>query len=1086
MTIKYSALEIAKKISAIDPAFRVPTAEQIPIIESPLTPAVVIAGAGSGKTETMSQRVLFLVANSIITPNQLLGLTFTRKAAGELGKRVKYRLRQLKKAGLLPDHLDESELTVSTYHSYAGKVLADHAIRIGIDADADPIGEAAAWQIALEEVTRFSGNDLPINGSTASVVQEVMDLSTGLAENDRSTEEVIDYTQKLLSQISQFSDRQTIPVVEFKEELKQRLAILPIVAAFDHRRKESGLLTFNDHMSIAARLVSQSKVSHSDDIGEIERGKYKVVLLDEYQDTSFNQIKFLSNLYGNNHPVTAVGDPNQAIYGWRSASSETLDTFSQSFNSKALRFNLLTTWRNDHAVLDLANVVIDQISTEKQIAKLTARPNAKTGEVICAVYETQAQEGSEIAAYFATKWFEKERENLPADKKSTFAVLVRSRSQIDLIQSAFNELNIPTDVVGVGGLINTPEVADIIALLRTLTMPESGTALMRLLTGPHLNLGARDLMALGSFTKAFARDNDFSRGAQLKQALEEDIEVVATADEFATGSIIESLEQLLILTPAQLNKYQKTPEFSAEGLARLRKFSLSLRSLRRNLNGSITEAIIEASEFLSLDTEVLVRDGWQNGRRNIDRFLDEAARFQKNGGGLFNFLQWLKIAQDAEGGLKPAEVDVRSDAVQILTIHAAKGAEWDYVAIPGLAEKNFPNIGKKSDNWITNAGSIPVSMRGDYQQLPSINFDSFSTNKNLKDGIESFSDQWKSRKAMEEMRLAYVAITRAKQGLICTTSHFRTGENAVAPSRLSQLFANALGSIPGGKVIADELIPDGINPMKENPVTAYWPSQSKEVTKLREVASVVEVSEPFTKNEVEQILKSSADEEKVSLLTDLGMIINEIQSKSSKQNIVLPTRLSVSTLLYLANDPQELALRLRRPMPNHIDKYARRGTEFHLWLENHFKHPSLISMDELFNNDLSSDLMQDAPLDKLQNAWLGSEWANREPVAVEVGFETMIDTTLIRGRIDAVYQTTADHYEVVDWKTGKVKSGQDLQTAAIQLAMYRLAYSKLKSVPIENISAAFHYVIDNETVRPADILNESELIGLVSKIPIQI
>ncbi|MGV2436575.1 MAG UNVERIFIED_CONTAM: PD-(D/E)XK nuclease family protein [Anaerolineae bacterium] len=103
-----------------------------------------------------------------------------------------------------------------------------------------------------------------------------------------------------------------------------------------------------------------------------------------------------------------------------------------------------------------------------------------------------------------------------------------------------------------------------------------------------------------------------------------------------------------------------------------------------------------------------------------------------------------------------------------------------------------------------------------------------------------------------------------------------------------------------------------------------------------------------------------------------------------------------------------------------------------------------------------------------------------------MGFETMIDTTLIRGRIDAVYQTSDHHYEVVDWKTGKVKSGDDLQTAAIQLAMYRLAYSKLKKVPIDNISAAFHYVIDNQTVRPADILNESELIGLVTKIPVQI
>jgi DNA helicase-2/ATP-dependent DNA helicase PcrA len=1086
MSIKYSALDIAKRITAVDPSFRTPTLEQISIIESPLAPAVIIAGAGSGKTETMSQRVLYLVANLIIAPHQLLGLTFTKKAASELSRRIKYCLRQLKKADLLPDHLDESELTVATYHSYAGKILADHAIRIGIDAAGDPIGEAAAWQIAFEEVTRFSGSDLQINGSISSVVQEVMDLSTQLAENNRSADEIADYTQQLLAKFAQFNDRQTVPVIEFKAELQQRLAILPIVAAFDRRRKADGLLTFNDHISIAAKLVSESKANHNDDIGKIERGKHKIVLLDEYQDTSFNQIKFLSDLYGNNHPVTAVGDPNQAIYGWRSASSETLDTFSQSFSSEALRFSLLTTWRNNHAILDLANVIIDQISTEKQIAKLTARPDSMQGEVICGIYDTQAQEGQEIASYFATKWFDKERQRLPADKKSTFAVLVRSRSQIDLIQSAFSELNIPTDVVGVGGLINTPEVADIIALLRTLTTPESGTALMRLLTGPHLNLGARDLMALGSFTKSFANANDYSRGAQLKQVLQECREVVTTADEFAVGSIIESLEQLIILTPAQLQKYQKTPQFTQEGLARLRKFALSLRTLRGNLNGSITDAISEVSEFLSLDTEVLVRDGWQNGRKNIDRFLDEAARFQKNGGRLINFLQWLDIAQQEEGGLKPAEIDVRSDAVQILTIHAAKGAEWDYVALPGLAERNFPNLGKKSDNWITNAGSIPVSMRGDYQQLPSINFDNYATNKSLKEGIERFGDQWKSRKAMEEMRLAYVAITRAKHGLLCTTSHFRTGEKVVVPSMLFRLFANAAINIAGARVIADSPIPVGINPMRQNPITAAWPKVNPAILKLHSVAKLVNSSLPYSKAEIEQLIEKSTDEEKTSLLSDLQMIIHEIKSKSNKQDVILPTRLSVSTLLYLANDPQELALRLRRPMPNHTDKYARQGTEFHLWLENHFKHPALISMDELFNQNSTAKSDQAAPLDKLQAAWLASSWASRQPIDVEVGFETMIDATLIRGRIDAVYKLAANHYEVVDWKTGKVKSKDDLQLAAIQLAMYRLAYAKLKQIPIENISAAFHYVVDNQTVRPADILDEQGLINLVSKVPLQI
>ena len=216
-------------------------------------------------------------------------------------------------------------------------------------------------------------------------------------------------------------------------------------------------------------------------------------------------------------------------------------------------------------------------------------------------------------------------------------------------------------------------------------------------------------------------------------------------------------------------------------------------------------------------------------------------------------------------------------------------------------------------------------------------------------------------------------------------------------------------------------------------------------------------------------------------------ILSEITKRNEKVMITLPSRLSVSTLLYLAKDPQELALRLRRPMPNHIDKYARRGTDFHLWLENHFKHPSLISMDDLFNqgSTMVTEEFADAPLDKLQKAWLASQWANKQPVGVEVGFETMIDNTLIRGRIDAVYQN-GDQYEVVDWKTGKVKDGDDLATAAIQLAMYRLAYSKLKNVPIEKISAAFHYVADNQTVRPADILDEQALIKLISNIPIEI
>ena len=636
-------------------------------------------------------------------------------------------------------------------------------------------------------------------------------------------------------------------------------------------------------------------------------------------------------------------------------------------------------------------------------------------------------------------------------------------------------------MVGVGGLVHIPEVADIIALLRTLTMPDSGTALMRLLTGPYLSLGARDLMALGAFTRKFAAENDHSRGKQLEEALTTSQAQVATADEFAAGSIIESLELLITLTPKELKHYTATPELSDLALSRLRQFAIDLRQLRRNLSGSITDALLAAEHFLSLDTEVLVRSGWQKGRKDLDRFLDEAARFQKNGGTLIAFLQWLKIAEDAEGGLKPAEVDVRSDAVQILTVHSAKGAEWDFVAVPGLAEKNFPNAGRKSDSWIKNAGAIPVSMRGDYEQLPVINFANFSTNKNLKDGLEKFGDEWKARKAVEEMRLAYVAFTRAKHGLFCSTSHFRNGENAVAPSRLYQLCAQFLPAIKGAIVLSDTPIPEGKNPLKENPITGNWPDQlsryEKRALAIRESAKLVSDAQPFSDQQISELSKEN------EIISDLGSIINELKNKSDITKVLLPARLSVSTLLYLKQEPEQLALRLRRPMPNHIDKFARRGTDFHLWLEDHFKHTSLISLDEVFNNGVGTQI-EDAPMQELQKAWLASDWANQIPVGVEVGFETVIAGTVIRGRIDAVYEKTPGKFEVVDWKTGKVKSGEDLSVAAVQLAMYRLAFAKLNKLDLANVSAAFHYVAQNETVRPADIMSETQLIEIISQIPV--
>ncbi len=1090
--IKYSAVDIGNALRTIDPKFKGPSEEQIPIIESlHLGPTVVIAGAGSGKTETMSARVLWLVANGIVKPEEILGLTFTRKAAGELASRIRKRLRQLRKIGLLPmDAVSKSELdiavSVSTYHSYAGRVLSEHAIRIGVDASSDPIGEAAAWQIANNIVNNFAGeatNGNDISHSAKTIVDKVMGLSAALGEHGRTTSEVREFCESILDKFLTISDSQSNdPVRDLQSSLKERLAILPMVDEYERYRFERGLLTFNDQMSLVAKLVNGE---FGQEIIDAERAKYKIVLLDEYQDTSVSQVKFLSALFGNGHAVTAVGDPNQAIYGWRSASAQTLDTFGRHFvgdsSSECIEHNLLTTWRNDENILEIANQTVDKIGQlivarggkAASVKRLKLRPGAAGGALLCGQYETLAMEATGIAEHFEKHWFAPERV-ADADSPQTFAVLVRSRKYISEIEQALRSKNIPVEVVGLGGLIHVPEVADILALLRILTFPDNGSSLMRLLTGPRLAIGAKDLAALGKFSRSLIANFDQSLSKTVGKIMETPNADVMDAEEFAMGSAIEALEV-----------FEKAPRdnFSEVGYERILKFSTELRELRRYLTGSITDAIMEAERFLFLDTEVMVRDGFAQGRKHLDAFLDEAAKFARNGGTISTFLEWLKIADSEEGGLKPVSVAANKHAVQILTIHAAKGSEWDFVSVPGLVTENFPSSGKNLDLWTSNSAALPISLRGDATQFDDFEFPSNSPKHvEVRKALDVVKESWKKRREEEEWRLAYVAFTRAKINLLATASWFGNGMDSVDASSLYNLVEAVVDSGDSGDLknkIFEMAKPTSENPTRTNPRTGIWPAKSPRSELIRESADFVAKSSIFATPQ--DLLGAAKTPEEIEFANDAIALIAEAGMRKANLQVNLPTRMSVSTLVNLAEDPDSLALNIRRPMPNHIDKYARRGTAFHLWIEAQYKDPQVLDEDDLYEVAASQNNPDEIPLEDLKARWLESDWAKRDPApgGIEVPFETVLGGVLLRGRIDAVYESNG-RYEVVDWKTGKTKSGADLAAAAIQLAMYRLAYSKLFGIKIENISAAFHYVGSNETVRPADLLNENQLISIVT------
>ena len=273
-----------------------PTEEQTAVIESPLRPAVVIAGAGSGKTETMAARVVWLVANRLVKPEAVLGLTFTRKAAAELERDSPGDQEHL-------TELVAGEPTVLTYAAYAGRLVAEHALRLGAEPDARLISQAVSWQLA-DQVSRNHSGKLPRSiGAPSSVPQYVLAMSgqfadhlVDIADVERFCQDTLDVFHALPIGAGARSERPG-NTDNFVDALEHRNALLPLVREFATAKGALPAVDFADQMTLAARLAGLPEVA------AIERERFAAVLLDEYQDTGHAEVETLRGLFGDGHPV---------------------------------------------------------------------------------------------------------------------------------------------------------------------------------------------------------------------------------------------------------------------------------------------------------------------------------------------------------------------------------------------------------------------------------------------------------------------------------------------------------------------------------------------------------------------------------------------------------------------------------------------------------------------------------------------------------------------------------------------------------------------------------------------------------------
>lgn len=1096
-----------------------PTPQQAAIIGAPPGPMLVVAGAGAGKTETMAARVVWLVANGYCAPEQVLGLTFTKKAAQQLSQRIRLRLQALARVpqlaeidpdGSIRESLKAITPTVATYDSYAATLIQEYGLLLPVEPGARTITQAETYHIALEVVRQHQGT-LDTTVLPGSLVNRVLRLASEMDNHVVSSQEVIDESRLLVEMVDTLPNKDpdgptpgkpNQALLKVRDRQLDRNALLPIVEEFRAELKRRAVVTFGEQMSMAARLV----MSHPR-VGASQRKRYRVVMLDEYQDTSHSQRLLLRSLFGGVDPelsVTAVGDPMQAIYGWRGATAANLPRFTRDFpditaGTPAPKKELTTSWRNPPAVLDWANIVADAVfgtGAPRPVQPLQARPGSAPGHTDLRWFATPEEEVQWVADHMAQRY---------ADGVGaggfTGAVLVRKRAHMRSVADALRARGVPVEIVGDAGLLKIPEVADMLAVATMLIRPEDTEAALRVVCGPSVGLSLADLQALAARAKNLSArvsaDDDAAGKAQAPD-LDAAGRIVSHLREQIDGAVSQEPEARVGLADAVADLGE--PErFSVEGYARLQDLAAALRYMRTHtLSQSLPDIFNDIERVMGIRTEVLSRanpheDG-AAGTAHLDAFATVVADFSRiPGASLESFLDYVQLATEHEDGLAPGEVQVRADRVQILTVHKSKGLEWDHVAVLHADNSTYfadgSRPGAKHSNWTTSVDQLPVSLRGDCEEpgdtpgtgIPELDLSDVTTLNELSAAIEQHKKDYHAELREADRRLFYVALTRAADSLTIS-GNWQMGAPIDLVARLAKLnpaedeqwtvpdkpklpmgLRDALSILgeddtPEETPLNPKLIPiavqrrlaqrDVIIPSRpledlDESIGSYprdYLGQRREQVE-HGAGLVAEALDNLPEATAEAELDQLWEQEATALIDEHTRLNQPVT------HVDIGTRLTASDMVSLKDDPERFARRLRRPVPFKPNSYAKRGTALHQWLEDRFGGSGLIDEDDLPG---MGELYEDPHADNLQelkDKFLASKWAARTPMYVEHPFEVKIGTHLVRGRIDAIFKDE-DGWLVLDWKTGKpprARSTKEMEAAIIQLAVYREAWAQLLS-----------------------------------------
>ena len=1010
--------------------------QQLSAVKAPREPAVMVAGAGSGKTTSMSARIAFLIGSGYLTPEQVLGLTFTTKATAQLLESARSRITKLMDLDPQSFASESGDPVIATYNSFASGIVKEFGALLGRDFSTDVLTDGERQQLAYRLVCNTQRDLSGISVGPAKLTSELLALDSELSELAIDPAQVIEYDLKLISYVAGLQGSNA-SLRRIASTSGRRIALSRLVQDWRELKEERELIEFSDQVRLATKIVTQFP-----QVAMQIRSRFEIALLDEYQDTSIGQRILLETIFSGGFPVTAVGDPCQAIYGWRGASVENINSFPRQFRTKddqpASVYPLSANRRSGIQILELANLISENLRAEHPSVQRLDPTRELQGEITLALFDFADQE----IAWMADRIAERHEAIHTAGLDQDIAVLAATGNYLLRMRDALQQRGIPVQLHSAAGLLSHPLVIDLRAVLEVIHEPTANPSFVRWASGVKWRIGARDLAALGSRAAELAKTNgrpqgdsaDSARSAHsahnIDQALSSAVEGIDLVD------VVSLSDALFDLGPLD--------HYSTSAIDRFGKMADVIRSVRPHAGEPLVEFLGRVIRATGIDVQSQLN---ANDAIAVNELINLAADFTDADGrvSLGAFISRLSDIERFDISLD-FEQPVEKGAVQLITIYKAKGLEYTHVYLPNLSDRAFPG-GIARSNWSADATMAPWPLRQDAPAAIAAFPDYSLTKLSETDLTNGYLAHFASLKEREVERLAYVALTRAKDSLTLSGSWWGVNWKTLHGPHPFLTAAHDLLAGTSAKIPFWAPRPDGDRPERaEDPQEWPWPQPVPQGTREDLIRQSEFVHEGTTSlAEVAENERATVDRWESALA---ALQRERERLNAPVRTVALPRSLGASSMLRAMREPEVLAVELARPMPQQPNYIAARGTEIHAFIETHYGLATLFDWDELEGawDRAGTDTES---VRNLKKAFLSSRFAHLTPVAVEQQFSVTISGRSVTGYIDAVFEIDG-RYLVVDWKTG----GTD-HLDPTQLAFYRLAWAQIAGVDWKEVDTAF-------------------------------